>query len=249
MNPTDAASQFRLGVAYRMRYDLPRREPGDFQAALDEWSAALALDPNQYIWRRRIEQYGPRLEKPYPFYNWVNEARAAIRARGEMPVALAAEPTGAEIAAPLRALEPAPPAAEPDPGGRIVRDPGELIRIETAVAPHRVKAGSPVCFHLVFRPLESRQAHWNNESTPLRIWLRLPSGWEAERQMLELPQPPTATSEEVREASTELRVPADTAPGSFDLAGYALYNVCEGAAGACLFRRQDLHIRLEVMAR
>jgi hypothetical protein len=231
-----------------MRYDSPLRRPEDFQAALDEWSAALTLDPNQYIWRRRIEQYGPRLEKPYSFYDWVQEARAAIRARGETPVALAAEPTGAEIAAPLRALEPSPPAAEPDPGGQILRDRGELIRIETAVVPHRVDAGSPVRVHLVFRPLVSRHAHWNNESTPPRIWLRLPAGWVAEQQMLELPQPLTATSEEVREASTELRVPAGAAAGPVDLTGYALYNVCEGVTGTCLFRRQDVRVRLQVAA-
>jgi hypothetical protein len=94
----------------------------------------------------------------------------------------------------------------------------------------------------------SRQAHWNNESTPLRVWLRLPAGWMAEQQMLELPQLPTATLDEVRESSTELRVPADTAAGPLDLTGYALYNVCEGATGSCLFRRQDVRVRLQVAA-
>lgn len=247
-DPADAVSHFRLGVAYRMRYDSPARQASDFQSALDEWSAAVVLDPNQYIWRRRVQQYGPRLEKPYPFYDWVEEARAAIRARGETPVSLTAEPTGAEIAAPLKALPLPAFAAEPDPQGRVTRDAGAFIRIETAVAPRRVNAGLPARIHLVFRPAQRRQAHWNNEAESLRVWLRLPAGWEAERRLVELPQPRTATSEEVRETSVELRLPANAPPGPVDVSGYALYNVCESATGTCLFRRQDFHVRVEVLA-
>ena len=49
----------------------------------------LDIDPNQYIWRRRIQQYGPRLDKPYPFYDWgAASAREEIAARGETPVGL-----------------------------------------------------------------------------------------------------------------------------------------------------------------
>ena len=60
-----------------------------FQRAIDAWGQALAIDPNHYIWRRRIQQYGPRLIKPYPFYDWVEQAAREIRARGETPVELA----------------------------------------------------------------------------------------------------------------------------------------------------------------
>ena len=74
VDPKNAPVQFRLGVCYRRRYESQQRQPGDFQAAIDSWSRALDLDPNQYIWRRRIQQYGPRLDKPYAFYDWVNEA-------------------------------------------------------------------------------------------------------------------------------------------------------------------------------
>lgn len=70
-NPDDAVAHFRLGVAYRKRYDAKARESQDFQLAVFHWSTALHLDPNNYIWRRRLQQFGPRLEKPYPFYNWV----------------------------------------------------------------------------------------------------------------------------------------------------------------------------------
>lgn len=58
------ATEFRLGVAYRARYDSLLRQPGDFRKAVEHWERALALDANQYIWRRRIQQYGPRFDKP-----------------------------------------------------------------------------------------------------------------------------------------------------------------------------------------
>ena len=48
-------------------YESAVRRPGDFQAAVDAWGSAPALDPNQYIWRRRIEQYGPRLRQTLRF--------------------------------------------------------------------------------------------------------------------------------------------------------------------------------------
>ncbi len=100
LDPTDGRAQFRLGVALRSRYESRRRRPGDAQTAVERWGLALATDPNQYIWRRRIQQYGPRLDKPYDFYSWVEEARTEITARGDTPVALSTEPTGAEMAAP-----------------------------------------------------------------------------------------------------------------------------------------------------
>ena len=52
--PQERRTHFRLGVAYRKRYDSPYRQPGDFQMAVEEWQAALDTNPNQYIWRRRI---------------------------------------------------------------------------------------------------------------------------------------------------------------------------------------------------
>ena len=84
-DPRDGRALFRLGVALRQRYESAAARRDDFQAAVENWGQALQLDPNQYIWRRRIQQYGPRLDKPYPFYDWVAEAERAIRARGERP--------------------------------------------------------------------------------------------------------------------------------------------------------------------
>ncbi len=246
-SPAEGVSHFCLGVAYRMRYDSPDRQEGDFQAALDAWGRALALDPNQYIWRRRIQQYGPRLDKPYPFYDWVDEARAAIRARGETPLPLTVEPTGAETASPLKEQKRAAPAAEPDPQAKVTRDAGGFVRMETALAPGSVKPGEATRLHLVFRVSPARKAHWNNEAEPLRVWLNVPPGWETEQRLIELPNPPTETSAEVRQASVELQASKSAPAGPVTLSGYALYNVCEDVNGVCLFRRQEVRVRIDVV--
>ena len=86
IEPNDGDAHFRLGVCYRMRHESPRQLGTDFQTAVNHWSKARSIHPNQYIWRRRIEQYGPRLEKPYPFYDWVETATREIGARGDQPV-------------------------------------------------------------------------------------------------------------------------------------------------------------------
>ena len=118
LDPSDKNSWFRLGVARRIRHESAGRRPGDFQAAIDAWGRALELDPNQYIWRRRIEQYGPRLTKPYAFYDWVVPAKAEISRRGETPVPLAIEPYGSELAGPVRdVVAEASAPREPDPAG------------------------------------------------------------------------------------------------------------------------------------
>ena len=126
-----------------MRHESAGRRPGDFQAAVDAWGRALVLDPNQYIWRRRIEQYGPRLTKPYAFYDWIVQARAEITRRGESPVPLAVEPYGSELAGPVRdILDEAALPVEPDPKGQIQRDTQRLIEAEVVVVPSRSASGT-----------------------------------------------------------------------------------------------------------
>src|SRR5262249_50265659 len=186
LDPLDKNARFRLGVALRMRHESARGQPGDFQAAVDAWVRALELDPNQYIWRRRIEQYGPRLTKPYPFYDWVAEARAAISRRGERPVPLSVDPYGSEIAGPAPDVLPeAVAGVEPDPKGQIHRDAERLIEAEVVVVPTRVRPGQAARVHLTFRPDPARKARWNNESTPLRVWVAGADGWTIATRLLE----------------------------------------------------------------
>jgi TPR repeat len=244
LDPSDKNALFRLGVAYRMRHESSGRRPGDFQAAVDAWGRALALDPNQYIWRRRIEQYGPRLTKPYAFYDWIVQAREEIARRGETPVPLAVEPYGSELAGPVRdILADAAAPVEPDPKGQIQRDAQRLIEAEVVVVPSRVRPGEAARVHLTFRPSAARAAHWNNESTPLRVWISGADGWTTSSHLLEAPQPNQPESVEVRCLDFEVKAPS-TSSGNTRLAVYALYNTCEQAGGQCLFLRQDLTIQL-----
>lgn len=246
-NVTDGATQFRAGVAYRARYDSPFRRPGDFREAVEQWQRALDRDPNQYIWRRRIQQYGPRLGKPYPFYDWVPEARAAIRARGQLPVVLSVEPAGAEFARPLKEFEAAKASLqEPDPAGRIHRDRGEFIQIETLTVPTAIRAGTATRAHMVMRPNLARKAHWNNEAEDLVVWVAQPAGWEVDAHRLTVPRPKDVVSQETRRVEFELHGPPDAEPGRIVIPAYALYYVCEDVNGTCLYRRQDVVLEVQI---
>ncbi|MFQ5718592.1 MAG: hypothetical protein ACE5IK_03500 [Acidobacteriota bacterium] len=249
LDPDEGRASFRLGVAYRRRYDTSIRRDGDFAAAVAAWGEALDADPNQYIWRRRIQQYGPRLNKPYPFYDWVATARAQIIARRETPVALEVEPHGAEIARPARTFEAAAAdAANPDPAGRIQRDEEGFVTIEQTVVPASIEAGAAARVHLVMRPDPARRAHWNNEAEEMVVWVEPPTGWSVDARRITVPGPPEAVSEEVREVEFECRVPKN-ASGTVSVPAYALYYVCEGVHGACLYRRQDIPVVVQVRSR
>jgi hypothetical protein len=246
LNPKDGPALFRLGVCYRRRSETTQRRTGDFQAAIDYWGHALDVDPNQYIWRRRIQQYGPRLDKPYAFYDWVEEAEKDIRVRGEKPVPLAVRPGGAEIAQPLKALPaPRPETRAPDPDGKVRRDKDRLIRAEVSVVPGRVRPNQSVRVHVVLRLDPKKQAHWNNEAEPLRLWVDPPEGWQVSERLLQLSAVREAVSEEDRELEFEIKAPKE-ARDKVRLSAYALYHVCDDKGGQCLFLRHDVPIELIV---
>jgi tetratricopeptide (TPR) repeat protein len=244
--PEHGPTYFRLGAAFRTRYDSDYRQPDDFNSAIGHWTRALELDPNQYIWRRRIQQYGPRLDKPYSFYDWVNQARQEIVARGESPSPLRVEPGGAEFAYPSKEFDSATGTQpEPDPGGRIFRDEQSLIRTEVTVVPKSMKPGETGRVHVVFRPDSSQKAHWNNEMEDLVFWIATPDGWLVDNHHLTVSRPPEPVSIEPRRLEFEIKCPQNTS-GQFVLKAYSLYYVCEDKNGACLYRRQDVPIRIEV---
>lgn len=243
--PRDGPVHFRLGVAYRMRHDSGADRPGDFARAATQWSQALALNPNQYIWRRRIRQYGPRMQKPYSFYDWVNEARAAIRERGESPIPLAVEPGGAELALPQKEFVAAA-GSNPDPKGDIQRDAEGLIEVETAVVPARSKPGDPARIHVLLNPNAQRKAHWNNEAQDLVFWIDLPPGWQADQQRVTVPSARPPTSRETRTIELELRSPPQASAGEVTLNAFALYYVCDGVNGVCFYRRQDIPLQVRL---
>lgn len=265
INSSIADIYFRLGVAHRMVHDGPRvaantkfplgsiaafettttknRGANHFQAAVENWGRALELAPNQYIYRRRIQQYGPRLIKPYPFYDWIEQARAEIVARGDTPVELVVEPSGAELAHPSKQFANSVAAQSPDPAGRINRDHRHLVESNAVVVPAKVRAGETVRVHVDFAP--QANVHWNNESEPLLFWVDVPDGWKAERQLFKTPMPKSAESSEQRSIEFELK----TSTSSSDKASvrcYALYYVCSDTNGVCLFLRQDVEIPINI---
>jgi tetratricopeptide (TPR) repeat protein len=243
--PEDGMTHFRLGVAYRMRYDSPGRREGDFQRAVDEWTAALEIDPNQYIWRRRMQQYGPRLDKPYPFYDWVVTAREEITARGDEPEPLAVEPRGSEFASPEREFVANVDAtSEPDPLGRVLRDEDQFIEVEAVAVPARIAPGGVTRLHFSFRPIARTKAHWNNEAEEMVVWLAPPDGWEVETRLYSHPLPPETVSLETRVIEAEVRAPEELGRRAVSIPGYALYYVCEDVNGICMYRRQDLAVEV-----
>lgn len=247
--PGHGPTHFRLGVAYRRRYDSNLGAESDFQKAVEHWAAALDTDPNQYIWRRRIQQYGPRLDKPYSFYDWVNTARKEVRERGEDPVKLNVEPGGAEFAHPAKEFAQREMAAEePDPRGRIYRDQRGFVHVGTAVVPPRVGPGEAARVHVLFRPNLDIKAHWNNEvGDDLVFWVNPPEGWQVDNQLLSVENPPQPVSQETRKVEFELRCPEDVKPGhEVTIPAYALYYVCEDVKGTCLYRRQDVALEIRV---
>lgn len=240
----DPAARFRLGVALRARADGPTRRPGDAQRAVVLWQEALAARPSQYIWRRRLQQYGPSLTQPYSFYDWIHSARAQIAERGEVPLALAVEPRGSELADPDSKSAPGARTSlpDPDPLGAVPRDSEGWISLDLTATPARVRPGERAMLRLSFR-VDRERAHWNNETDPLRIHLGLPDGVTLIRGDIEAPKPAQAESDEERVLELELEFSERQAAGELRLEGYALYYACD-TSGVCRYLRRDFSARL-----
>lgn len=248
LDPKDGWLHFRLGVAYRRLFDLGQNDMDLFRRAITEWQTALDLDPNQYIWRRRIQQYGPRLDKPYSFCDWIHQARKDIKNRGDEPFPLSIEPGEAEFAYPAKAEGLNKNIlTEPDPKGRIIRDEGPGIRLEHTWVAATYEDKKAVRLHLKLQPDPIRSLHWNNEAEPLTIWVQSAEGWNFETSLLTFPNPKQATDDAPRALEFEMTKVGDSS--SSTITGYALYNVCEDRNGVCMYRRQDFSIGLAIMKR
>lgn len=203
----DGRAGFRLGAALRRRFESAGRRPGDFAAAVAAWTRARRANRGQYIWMRRLQQYGPRMTKPYDFFGWVAEARRAIRARGETPVDLAVEPCGAECAEPARELVVAVDEAHPDPDGTAQPDP-DAARFEiecVPVAPTLPTPGAAIKLHAIVRSAAT--------SKPLpesmTAWLGVPETWEVDRRRVR-----AKPVDGVVAVDFEFRLPEDAALGA-----------------------------------
>ena len=247
---TSADSWFRLGCALRARHDSEDRQPGDFQRAIAAWTKALELNPRNYIFNRRLQQYGPRLMKPYPFYTWVDEAREAIAARGDEVPPLTVALEGSELALPDREgvqVGDAAAAIEPDPKDMLPRDGTGLVKFESVVAPAPATAGQNARIYLRFLPDAGQKVTWDNEAGELRVWVKAPEGLVLAEQLLVGEIPPKASSNEIRSLELEVAIP-DTRRGKTVIEGYAMYYVCSGESDECVFLRQDFSLSMNVAA-
>lgn len=239
--------RFRHGVALRMRYDSNARQVDDFQKSIDAWRAALALRPSQYIWRRRIQQWGPRLDKPYPFYGWTQEAREDLIARGEEPHVLPVKLTTSELSG-REAPELTKAGGEhPDPKRGVPRDRALWVAVENAVAPHTGarREGEPraVQVHLVMRPSVAHAVHWSNDGGSTEVWIENAEEWGLEAPGFVLPIPQES------ERSTETRtfdfMITPSARAGEELRGTVFYYVCGDQDDECRFLAQDFAIQFE----
>ena len=97
---------------------------------------------------------------------------------------------------------------------------------------------------MALRPNPAKEAHWNHEAGALQVWVTPPPEWKVDRRLLEHPPcSDVATSEELRNLSFEVQLPPGTKEGVID--AYALYFVCEGVDGVCMFLRQDFKISVQ----
>lgn len=234
----EGRTRFRLGVARMAAAERPGAAAGLFATALEDWRRALADNPSQYVWRRRIQQYGPRLDKPYPFYDWVAQAREDLRARGEEPAPLRVEPSGAELAAPRRGAEAAAaPAVEPDPDRRMPAAPPGALRVEAALV-ESTQEEPTLRVHLRLSP--GAESAWNDEGEPAEAWIRAPAGWE----LVDGPRATIAGSDDLaapRRLEFELRRIGD---GGGAAQGYLLLDLCTGAEAVCARWRLDFSVPL-----
>ena len=242
-HPDDAAAVWRLGVAERMRFDSPERKAGDFQAALTHWAAGLKRNPRQYIYRRRIQQYGPRLDKPYPFYPWVAEAREALTKRGETPQALEADLSGSELAG-RKAADAAHKIDEPDPKGEIPTRKG-LVEIVPSIAWHTSpRKGDAARVHLRLVPVDAKALTWDTEAGPARLYLKLPKGWTTDSPNVNQAHAVRANRDASVAFDFELRSDGSGALPA-KLEGYALYYACLAGSDECVYLRHEFTVPIE----
>jgi len=245
-DPKDGRPYFRLGCAYRARHDSKDRQPGDFQRAIDMWTQAIRIDPGNYIYQRRLQQYGPRLMKPYPFYDWIDDARRDIEKRGDKVPPLLVEPRGAELAGPSRKPIEASTVKEenPDPEGKMPFDSLGYVKIESVVAPYPARAGATVAVHMDLRLNKKLGTTWDNEGGPLQIWLAKGDGYTLAKQLWKSPLPHQPGSAENRVYDFEVGLATSKEAGKTKIAGFAVYFVCEKKSGVCTFARQNFSIEI-----
>ena len=130
--------------------------------------------------------------------------------------------------------------------GRITRDREGFTQIENTIVPDRMTAGQSVRVHVVFRTNEAIKAHWNNEAKDMVFWIDPPDGWTVNERYHTFPNPREIVEKASRRIEFELKSPKGTASGQVTIPCYALYYACEDVNGVCVYRRQDISVKVDV---
>ena len=236
--------EFMTGVAYKMRSESPFRKLDDFSKAIDHWETALELRPNQYIWRRRIQQYGPILGKPYPFYDWVEIALKELKEKGEVPFNENFVLTESEQSI----LTPTQTSNKknykiPDPFNKLKRGNMQFVNTRVLTIPSHPKTGRPF---RVFVQLDLKQpdsVQWNNEGAASHLYFEKSNFNKTSIHRFWTGTKEKEYSTEQRIIDFELNYPRSGIIGGKKLpAGYIVVNLCDRLTGACFTRRIDFSI-------
>ena len=249
----DEEVQFERGVAHRKAFDAGGgKDLAQFRSAIQAWRASLKLDPNNYIHRRRLQQYGPRLDKPYPFYDWVETARREIAARGQKPVPLLAEPGGAELAKPLREKDQGQAVEKPqhpDPDNLLFRDVLGVVRFDSVVVPHTKSSKDGLRIYATLTPSPELKAKWNDEAGRSTLHIAAPDGWEASDSVLTVLPPARGqdSATTARRLEFDLRRKSGEGGGKLQKLKLQLfYHVCFGEEQLCEYMRKDVELDLQI---
>lgn len=143
---------FWSGVAERLAYDAAGGRGPGFARAVAAWHDAHALVPSQYIWRRRIQQYGPRLDQPYDFYAWMPEALETMaQTRPSIASNLSLHLTPTEMA--LEARPPAVRAETPDGTALMTTWDDPTLGLDIVVVRGTTAEADTVCLHVAIHDL------------------------------------------------------------------------------------------------
>lgn len=246
LDADDGLAFFRLGVAHRIRYDQPQRQPGDFQAAIDAWKQAVRKNRNNAVFRSRLVQYGLRTDRTTSMYRWIPTARKKIAARGGTPEKLAVQPIAAELAKPrkkFKSVKSAGPDGDADGGTR--PDDQPLVVFEAVVVPSvSAKRKRYAQLLLVFRPSDRGGVQWDNRGDPLRVRLEPADGVKFSRQFAAFKNPESAGSSEERTLSFEVKLPKSSKRWPVTIKGHALYRISSGGGSAVRLLRRDFEVKV-----
>lgn len=217
IDPKDAWSLFRLGVAYRIRYEREERQPGDFQAAVDAWAQAVRFAPTNAIFRQRFRQYGPSIEGSGAAYDWIPAARQDLARRGQKPMELEIEPLAMEMAAaPARGARISTPKK-----GKHPTDKDGQVSIETTVVRSADRKHANMAeVHVTLRP---NGVQWEDGEAPIRIWLENSKSARPARPYLEFPKTGSKSGSEARTLSFSVELTSKSKTPHGTLKGDAVY--------------------------